>query len=260
MHDPMTVAFDIKRPWPVYRSRPVMGSRWYWPTLVTIWHVDPESDGSDDSCGWSRPKLTKSQISSMDFLAGCEAREPWLLVDRSKRPQSAADVESKLRGAFIAVASALRAKVSVDEAHAWAMRLLHNPVDNMRSSLCFLPGWHTNNERDTEDGRRDCAMSLLCCLAKFILRERRPWYRHPKWHVWHWKIQIQPLLAFKRWAFSRCAGCQRRFRYDYSPVTGNWDGTGPLWFRSESGVYHSECFGKPVAVGAVDPGDGVATK
>lgn len=36
MHDPMTVAFEIPRPWP----------------LVTVWHVDPERDGTDDSCDW----------------------------------------------------------------------------------------------------------------------------------------------------------------------------------------------------------------
>lgn len=35
MHDPMTVAFDLG--------------------VVTIWHVDPEKDGSDDSCWNDRP-------------------------------------------------------------------------------------------------------------------------------------------------------------------------------------------------------------
>lgn len=253
MHDPETVAFDIKRPWPVRRGHPFMGSNWYWPTLVTIWHVDPETDGSDDSCGWSRPKLTKEQLGRMDFLAGCEARDPWFLEDRSKHPLNAASAEVKLCGAILAVASSLRVRVSVYEASTWASRLLNNPVDNLRSSLCFLPGWHTNSHEDTEDGRRDCALDLFCCLARFILRQNRPWYRHPRWHVRHWKIQIQPVQAFKRWAFSRCAGCGRRFSYGYAPVTGSWDGTGPRWFNGEQGVYHSECFpgAKPKADDAV---------
>ena len=45
MHDPETVAFDIKYPW---KSR----DREYRGSFVTIWHVDPEKDGTDDSCGW----------------------------------------------------------------------------------------------------------------------------------------------------------------------------------------------------------------
>lgn len=36
MHDPKTVAHEIRI------------KNWH---LVTIWHVDPETDGTDDSCG-----------------------------------------------------------------------------------------------------------------------------------------------------------------------------------------------------------------
>ena len=67
MHDPMVVAFEIRRPWPERQARPFGKTRWrfrgafwniagrglYWPGLVTIWHVEPEGrdsgrrDGSD---------------------------------------------------------------------------------------------------------------------------------------------------------------------------------------------------------------------
>ncbi len=249
MHDPMTVAFDIKRPWPDYRTRPFMGSRWYWPTLITVWHVDPERDGTDDSCGWSRPKLTKAQMSDFGFWAGCEARDPWLLRDRGKQPNNAAEAEVKLKAAIVLTGERLNAHVTDAEAGQWAARLLHNPVDNVRGSLCHLPGWHTNRQDDDEDERREQAHRLYCILARFILRERRPWYRHPKWHVWHWKIQLHPVQQFKRWAFSRCAGCGKRFTYGYSPVTGSWSGGGPRWFGLEPHVYHSDCFpaNKPAA-------------
>jgi len=33
---------------------------------ITIWHHDPCTDGTDNSCGWSRPKLTKKEI---DYVA-----------------------------------------------------------------------------------------------------------------------------------------------------------------------------------------------
>jgi len=44
MHDPLTLAFQIKAPWK---------DRWGRPSLIDIWHKDPERDGSDDSCDWS---------------------------------------------------------------------------------------------------------------------------------------------------------------------------------------------------------------
>lgn len=56
-----------------------------------------------------------------------------------------------------------------------------------------------------------------------------------------WKIQIQPLLAFKRWAFSRCCRCHKGFKWGESPVSHSWNGTGPLWFRSEQHIYHDAC-------------------
>lgn len=50
MHDPMTVAFDVKSP---FREKPsAMWPKGYRNTIATIWHVDPERDGTDDSCGW----------------------------------------------------------------------------------------------------------------------------------------------------------------------------------------------------------------
>jgi len=54
MHDPMTVAFEIKRPWP---APPFADTTWrYWPALVTIWHVDPERHGDENSCDWFNRK------------------------------------------------------------------------------------------------------------------------------------------------------------------------------------------------------------
>lgn len=230
MHDPMTLAFQVRNPFKRYS------------TLVEIWHVDPEKDGSDDSCGWFRPKLTKKQISTLSFLAGDEARDPWFQKHLGKKPCSAADAECLLRGAFIVVANALRVRISFDEAQRWAAELLHNPIDNVRSALCHLPGWHTNWKEDCEEGRKDTAEQFLFCIAKFILRERRPWYRHPRWHLHHWRIRIPLVQNFKRWAFSRCEKCGKGFKFG-DAVVGTWDGKGPQWFSGEPNVSHMDCSG-----------------
>lgn len=98
MHDPMTVAFEIRRPWPSRSSLPAAGSgdvRWrirlhhshhddcapngctgnpfpwwkprsyssfwrlagrdfYWPPMVTVWHVEPGGADGLSVCGYRR--------------------------------------------------------------------------------------------------------------------------------------------------------------------------------------------------------------
>lgn len=70
---------------------------------------------------------------------------------------------------------------------------------------------------------------------------RRRWWQSPRWHVHHWKIQIHAVQALKRWAFSRCSACGRRFTWGYAPVSHVWGSDGPQWFRSETNVFHCEC-------------------
>jgi hypothetical protein len=107
MHDPMTVICDIKSP---FKKK----GETFRDTIITLWHVDPETDGSDDSCDWFNRK-----------------------------------------------------------------------------------------------------------------HKGRPAWQHPRFHVWHYKLQIHPWQDFKRWAFSRCAVCGGRFKWAES-VIGSWEGT-KIW-------------------------------
>ena len=251
MHDPMTVAFDIKYPWKERRP----GNEKIWPngyrrTFITVWHVDPEVDGSDDSCGWFSPPLSKDQQNMVKTIAGDEARTPYFQRFRGKEIDSPTEGETLLRQAFLLMGRVLSKQhlckprlrpVTFAEASRWACEMMGNSVDNFRSSLAFLPSWHNSSGEDTKHGREYCAERFFWAIARYIARERRPWYRHPRWHVWHWQIQVHPLGDFKRWAFSRCADCGGRFTWGYSPWTNSWNGTGPLWFRSEEDVHHSDC-------------------
>lgn len=243
MHDPLTVAHEIKNPF--RRGRKVSspdGTFWRSrPSFITVWHKDPERDGSDDSCGWSWPKLTKAQQSNLRFLGGCEARDPWFQAAAAKQIENPTDAETLMRAAFILVARQLRIKITTEEATIWAIEMIHSPADNVRSLLAFLPGYHSNSAIDNEESRTDEATRFFGMIAKHILRERRPWYRHPRWHINHWQVQIHPVMHFKRWAFSRCSQCGGRFGWGVSPLSDNWYGTGPRWFRSESGVRHGDC-------------------
>lgn len=192
MHDPMTVAHEIKYPWYKYKPWPKECTKWedipaqsqhkhsswwkggYRETFITIWHVDPERDGSDDSCDWFGQK-------------------------RRLHPQEKAIQE--------------------------AMWDLETILDNRP----FYPD-HPAHKR-----------FQLLKHAVWALNRRRGFRIHPRWHVWHWEIRVHPYRQLKRWLFTRCAHCQKRFTWNYSPVTYQWCGTGPLWFMSEKGLYHEEC-------------------
>ncbi len=172
MHDPLTVAFELKRPWP-QKSKHPNGEAWkYWPAILVVWHRDPERRGDDDSCGWSRPNLTKAELAFVD-------------------------------------------------------RLITNPHDNLRS---FFPG-----VRDMDQIWQ--LRRIWQCFKGF----ERPWWRHPRWHVWHWRIQIPAVQDLKRWLFSRCSKCGGRFTWGYCPVSDSWNGPGPRWFRGEPHTYHHDC-------------------
>lgn len=254
MHDPLTQAFVIPYGWRAEQFK--SGKKWrYWKPLITIWHKDPERGGSDDSCGWSRPRLTAEQCSIVNSLAGDEARNPWFMRLDAKTNDDPVAAEMLLRGAFHLVSRCLRnrgyrrAAFSDDQCARWASEMIHNPRDNFRSSLCFHSGYHSNwyregvpnSAKEDEYFREQQAKSFFGAIMRMMLRESRCWFQHPRWHVWHWQFQFHAAQTFKRWAFSRCCRCGGRFTWGYSPCSGSWDSDGPQWFRSESNVYHGDC-------------------
>lgn len=71
MHDPMVVAFEIRRPWPRVNKlkrehrgpRHFLGAFWrfgnvelYWPAVITVWHVEPGGEDALTVCNWKTSK------------------------------------------------------------------------------------------------------------------------------------------------------------------------------------------------------------
>jgi len=185
MHDPMTVAFDIRSPF----ARRQAGRWSYRPSLITIWHRDPEKRGNDNSCDWA------------GFHRPLNARE-----------QALADAWGNLS------------------------HTLGNPP--------FYPDVRLYGTAPHTEDDHSLIREMNHAFYTWQHRGRIRW--HPRWHVHHWRIQVHPVQKFRRWAFSRCVGCGRRYSWGYAPVSGQWGGSGPRWFRSESN-YHQECFPTPHA-------------
>jgi hypothetical protein len=67
---------------------------------------------------------------------------------------------------------------------------------------------------------------------------------HHAWrfHIHHWKIQVQPLQAARRWLLTRCEWCGGPSRKgDLVNVSHQWDGERGPWWRGERGLFHMDC-------------------
>jgi hypothetical protein len=252
MHDPCTVAFEIRRPWPRSTSLLKDGTKWrYFPSIITIWHVDPETDAhkrgcrADDSCGWSTVPTTPEERERIRNMGEGE----WSCLFGKR----AATAEGK-DYAYVCY------EPTTYDAVYWAWRrikretarrrpiwkygrerrylspaeleriysLASNPVDNLQMTVAGVKN------------AEDCGAFFLT-VYRCYLRFNRPWWKHPRWHVWHWRIQFHPWQTLRRWLFTRCAHCGKRFAYGGSPISHSWHSPKPGWFKSEVGLFHDEC-------------------
>ncbi len=253
MHDPMIVAHEIKMPWKKYPRSENVFEKDYRESLITIWHVDPEKDGSDDSCGWfmrghhGDPVVLGEIIKRFNFswdssFVSDSTGEPvfygYFIPVTGEPRMSPLSITTEL---FFHAAIAVLGKDGGDWKPAERfmqrnlfsiMRFAENPTDSIHDSIVQKYG---------PDGNRDERIKRMASVIYgWILRHQRPWWKHPKWHVWHWKLQIHPTQALRRWLLSRCCICRKGFAYGESPCSG-WSTEPAKFLRGEKGIWHSGC-------------------
>lgn len=217
MFDPLSVAHEIRLPWRKYKPWPKGVENWdtlteqqkrgrspYWRegfrnSLLTIWHKDPCTDGTDNSCGMCWAKLTKDQYKCLQAMAWDEGRAPWYLKHDGKSLDYPVAAECLIRAAILQVAGRLDIPLTVEEATRLAIENTHFGEFTWRRSLCFIPGYHSNFSEDRSADREYSAMQFFSCIARVLLTRRRKWYQHARWHVWHWRFQFHPWQDFKHW-------------------------------------------------------------
>lgn len=217
MFDPFTQAFEICYPW---KKKSEFIDNYHEP-FITVWHVDPCSDGTDDSCGWSYPNIDKNLIDHIksDLEFECKNNPNGLKEQKDRETYLIWQLLWVQRASYWSREKGLTPKQI-------AKFLFDHSFPGERDFYTHLP----------EDLEHEAY--VICRIYKRLVRK---WYQHPKWHFWHWKFQIHPVQKLKRFLFSRCCICKRGFKWD-QPVIGSWEGTGPLWFRSEKDVRHSSCY------------------
>lgn len=255
MYDPQTVAHEIKYPWRKYsRSKADKTGIGEWASkyresFITIWHVDPEKPGTgnrrDDSCGWF-DRTPGAYTDAVAYVLKDKAFVHEIKLTLKRKAMTEAVFyegisEEQLSWPRLSPADSLALSLMVANelemrrwwngqngkagAHGsfWA-RLLdkRRSVADVATGLALNPIDNLSSVESPE--------SMVHLVAAALNRHFRPWYKHPKWHFWHWKFQIHPLQKLRRVLFERCAHCKKGFKWGYCPTSHGGDD-----------LYHSEC-------------------
>jgi len=216
MHDPCTVAHDIRG-------------------LLTVWHVDPEADHTDDSCGWfmrarhcNQDKLNKI---AKDFEFQWKSGVPNGWFAENGEPNYSP--QAITLGMFFIAANvhfghwSMRSKRFLNRHMFQIMHFAENSCDSL---FTFIVQPYGRDKRDTIESR---SRQAACIVYSWICREDRPWYKHPRWHFWHWKLQFHPWQRLKRRWWDKCSYCHKRGFKECA--IGTWGG---------DAIYHSSCYDK----------------
>lgn len=215
MHDPLVVAFSVRRPWPRLRPEParagtrwdwghgrglgwrpspfvtVAGRRFYFPPFLTVWHREPDGRDSGEVCAHWRT-----------------------VVDGPARERIRLAVEA------------------LEQAQADRLALLGRFGGPSLAEL---------------DRVEKVLAEAIAAVAK-ARKGRR--VRDDRWrlHVHHWRLQVHPLQGLRRWALTRCGWCSGRSRRgDVVNVSHGWDRPAGRWWQGEPGLFHHWCSAAAIA-------------
>lgn len=218
MHSPETLAFEI-----------ILGKRIkkdgnYRTPLITIWHKDPENDGTDDSCGWFiRPRHCDQQI-----LRAIEKQFQFNFTHNYWFDKNGEQIFSTIGTLMLMYRCAAfkhfngnRKKVDrfMRKHCVDIINFAENPDDC--GGDCITGKFYKLANTDLLS--KDRFNSMASMVYTDILRKERKWYQHPRWHIHHWSIQFHPFQQLKRRWWDKCCECGKRgFK---TTAIGNWDGT-----------------------------------
>jgi hypothetical protein len=234
MHDPKTVAFDI------YLGPKKKKNGQYRDSFITIWHKDPEKDGSDDSCGWfmrSRhgdPMVMKKIRDAIDFDfdrtftsddSGTTYYTGYFSPSTGMPNMSAHAITLDMfKKAAWVVFEGNRKRYSrwMKDNLFGILDFAENPVDSLGTNISGIFRIGTASKWKREEALNE----YVSIIYGWILRSTRKWYQHPRWHIHHWSIQFRPWQRLKRRYWDKCYKCGKRgFK---TSAYSDWNGT-KLW-------------------------------
>lgn len=235
-----------KEPWSfgrmVYALKPWIG--------FDVWHIDPEKHGTgnrtDDSCGWfdrtpgvyadAVKYVTTDQTFMHDVDLVLKRRTETLapfyegISERTLSYPRLSAADSLAVVLMIAHELELRrwwnGQGGKTGAHASWWRKTFTGRRNVTDEAIGLALHPLDNLSSVEGGE-----SMVRLIAAALNRKQRPWWRHPRWHVHHWRINFDLARNLKR-MFQPCGTCRKPLGFGYCP-TDPGDGS----------HHHSKCLG-----------------
>lgn len=251
----MTLAFSVRipLPWKTDGLLKSEGRVWAKYDLATIWHCDPERDGTDDSCGWFKrarhgdkevlEKIVKHFEYDWDRVFQPSAQDhdpddgefvPRVYYCGLFKPSGDPNLSVSaivLNLFFIAAIQHFksdgrtnwkRAKKFLRTNLLDILLFAENPSDSMFDSITRKFEKGCGEEYGTR-AREERIRNTAATIYAWILRAEQPWYRHARWHVHHWKIDVHAVSKTWRWLTSRCCHCGKRFGWNECRIS-NWGG------------------------------------
>ena len=214
-----------------------------------VWHIDPEKRGTgnrtDDSCGWfdrtpgayadAATYILKDETFMHDVRLILARREPM------PYPFYAGISERHMTGLRLPAGEALALVLMVASelelrrwwngqngksgAHGSTFVKLFDRKRDVTDQAVSLALHPLDNLSTIEEPDR-----VVRLIAAALNRKLRPWWRHPRWHVHHWKINFDLSRNLRR-MFQPCATCRKPLGFGYSPL------------HDHDGDHHMACAG-----------------
>ncbi len=241
------MAFEIKSPFKTGKNYK------YNKSIITIWHCDPEKDGTDDSCGWFirlrhadknvYEKIVKEFEGEWDNTFKGENGFIYNTGWFNKEGENILSIQGIVFNMYLYASKiALNPSDKISPSKAW--NRAYKFMNKHRAQITYFAENNRDSMRDiivrkfqigcnveyTAEKRMEMIRECAEIIYTDILRKNRKWYQQPKWHIHHWKVSFHPLIDIKRRYWDRCSECGKRgFK---GAAMGNWHGTK---------IWHQEC-------------------
>lgn len=196
MHDPDTLAFRVRLPIPFGKQRRKDYSGG-WFEIAEIWHHDPCSDHSDDSCGWfirarHGDKHTLKKIIHAFQFEWTNAYQPWFHGNGDPALSTIGIVVQMFQvAAFHHFNGSRRRTEKFMRRYLFQIiAFAENSTDTMATSIQGRWG-------EAQQPADERAAEAARIIYPFVLRLTRPWWKHPRFHVHHWRIYF-PIARWLR--------------------------------------------------------------
>lgn len=204
-----------------------------------IWHIEPErrveGPRRDDSCGWfdRRPHEYADAVKAILYDKG-EVQAIRNAMDRAVHQPAGFGNGWRRMTPADCLAATLMVAIRLEHlrrwgrqnAGKWFTRDRRQAAERLAYDLALN---ETDNLQTSEE-----VESFILSIASALHRRHKPWWRHPRWHVHHWRVNFHLTRNLRR-ARERCATCGKKLGFGYCPT------------QSGGKLHHGECLGHHAA-------------